>query len=182
MKLKVTTLLLAGTMAIFAQGPGPGRMFGGPGGGVMAVDAVKAYLALTDDQVAQLQELQKEEATAEQPQREQLMAKQESLRKLIDDGSTDTAAIAALQAEIKALQAQLTESRAKYRDQAKAILTGSQVTKLTALEEAAKLLPAITQAGGLNLLEQRGGMGMGMQGGPGGGMGPMRRTPTRNRQ
>jgi Spy/CpxP family protein refolding chaperone len=177
--LKVTTLLLAGTMAIWAQGPGMGRMGGGMGG-AMPVDAVKAYLALTDDQVAQLQELQKEEMTAEQPLREQMMTKQESLRKLIDDGSTDAAAIAALQADIKALQTQLSDSRAKYRDQAKAILTGSQATKLTALEEAAKLMPAIAQAGGLNLLEQRGGMGMGIQGGPGGMM-PMRRPATRSR-
>lgn len=176
---KLTTILLAGTMVVLAQGPGPG---GRMGGGAMAVDAVKSYLALTDDQVAQLQELQKEEATAEQPQREQMMAKQESLRKLMEEGSTDATGLAALQAEIKSLQAQLTESRAKYREQAKAVLTGSQVTKLTALEEAAKLMPAITQAGGLNLLEQRGGMGMMMQGAPGGGMNPMRRPPTRNRQ
>ncbi len=158
MKTRLTTLLLSGALALAAQTQ-PQRQ--------PDLTAVKSYLGLSDAQVTQLQSIRQSEMQANQSIRDQMVTKEKSLQQLLDSGSTDAAAIGTLEIAINALRKQLSDSRSNFRDQAKAVLTTDQQTKLKALQDAASLAPTIAEAGALGLLNSTGPFG----GGPG--MGPM---------
>jgi Spy/CpxP family protein refolding chaperone len=160
-RLIVAALALA--MGVWAQGPrGGGFGPGGPGGGMGMMaqggvagspDALKEYLALTDSQVTQLKELRTKRFEAAKPIMEQIRTKSQELRTLLDSANPDPAKVGQLTVEIKNLREQLKNLRTSDQDSALAILTPEQRTKLKALEDALKLMPAAHQAVGLGLLE-----------------------------
>jgi Spy/CpxP family protein refolding chaperone len=174
MKTTLLTLTAAATLA-FAQ----------PSGTPPAppVDAVKAYLSLTDDQITSIQTIQKTVRQANQSVAASIQTKQQALQTLLDAGTADAAAVGKLVIDIRTLNKQIETSMKAAQAQSIATLTADQKAKLTKLEEAAALRPEINQASSLGLLApQAGGPGMqggpggpGMQGGPGG-MAPLRRA------
>lgn len=171
-RLIVAALALA--LGAWAQGPrgggfGPGGSagmgapggMGGPGGmgmmgqGIAAAspDALKEYLALTDSQVTQLKDLRTKRFEAAKPIMEQIRTKSQELKTLLDGANPDPAKVGQLTVEIKQLREQVRNLRTSDQDAALAILTPEQKTKLKALEDALKLMPAAHQAVGLGLLE-----------------------------
>lgn len=166
MKRKIATLSFAAALlagALFAQ-----RGFRGPGRNGTP-DALKSYLELSDQQVQDLQNVEKSFRDAARPTMEQIRDKMQTLRETRRSGGDVTQ----LQSDLTTLQEQVKKLRDQYRDQSLAVLTETQKTKLTDLENALKLMPAAQEALGLNLLEAP--EGMGFPGGPGRGM--MRRRP-----
>ncbi len=183
MRLKAILLALVAAVA-FAQGPmGPGGP-GGPGTPSgqtpqMKFDELKAYLGLQDAQITQIQQIQKQAMESARTVMTQIRDKEQGLRDLLTKGTTDAAAVGKLVLEIDTLRKQIRKSRDTAHDAAVAVLFADQKTKLTALESAAKLAPAIAQAHALALLTPpaagQGGFGggMGPRFGMGSGMGPM---------
>jgi hypothetical protein len=175
---------------LLAQGPGfrPGPGFGlgvnAPAGVPPAPAALKDFLGLTDAQVTQLIEIRKSLPDVMKPFFEELRAKQTALREEMQKTNPDSAKVGALMVEMKAIREKARAAREKLDDQAKAVLTPDQKTKLAQLEAAQKLLPAIRQGVAFGLLDgpagdgaRRGaGAGLGFQarpGAPAAGMGLM---------
>lgn len=183
-------LPLAGLGVALAQMPGggprgpmgPGRMQGAQAP-VVQFTELKSYLNLTDAQVQQIQQAQKQTATDLQAIFTQVQDKQKALRALLDGGTTDAAAVGKLMLEINALHKQIQQAATTRQTTALSFLTGDQKTKLKSLEDALKLQPAIHQAMALGLLTPpqgaQGPRGMGLfgegpgMGGFGFGAGPM---------
>lgn len=113
---------------------------------------LKAYLTLTDSQVNQLQTLVQSERQANQTRVQEINTKEQQLRTLLNNNSNDAAALGRLLIDIQALRRQITTTSDNFRTQAIALLTDAQKPKLTALDAASKLAPAIRQAIGVNLL------------------------------
>ncbi|HEY3443303.1 MAG TPA: Spy/CpxP family protein refolding chaperone [Paludibaculum sp.] len=164
-RLILTLALAAGTL--LAQGPGgPGMgrgMMGGPGGpfagGMQGrgaalgnADALKTALGLTDAQVQQLRDLRTQQAEAAKPVMEQIRTKRQALAEAMKATSPDSVLIGQLMVDIRKLTDSLKSARADREAKALAILTPEQKTKLTALQEAQKLIPAVGQATALGLL------------------------------
>jgi Spy/CpxP family protein refolding chaperone len=142
----------------FAQGPvpppgpaGPGRRQGPPPGGTQAV---QQYLGLTDDQVQQIEKTRDAARTSTRDVADELRAREIEMRSVMESGSADAGAVGKLALEIEALRSQMTQAVATARQNVLALLTPEQHAKLQALEEAAKLRPAIDEAAGLGLLGQ----------------------------
>lgn len=179
MKMKAI-LLVVTAAAAFAQGPMMGR--GGPAGpgawgsqtAQPKFDELKAYLGLQDAQITQIQQIQKQAMESARTVMTQIQDKEKALRDLLTKGTTDAAGVGKLVLEIDTLRKQLQKSRDTAHQAAVAVLFADQKTKLSALEAAAKLAPAIAQAHALALLtppaEGQGGFGPGA--GMGLGMGP----------
>jgi len=149
------------------------------------LDELKAYLNLTDSQIQSLQQIRQQAITSQQTVFAQIQSKQQALHDLLEKGTSDALAVGKLMLDIRALQKQIEQAMTASRTQAVNSLTTEQKTKLAALEQAAKLRPAIEQATLLGLLEAP----LPGPGGPGGwGLGPMRNRfggralgPTRTR-
>lgn len=169
--MKIRTILavtmMAGTMlAQGPGGPGGGRRFGGPGGpgGPMAdgmagpraafanADALKTALGLTDTQVQQLRDLRTQQAEAAKPTLDQIRTKRQALAEAMKSASPDSALVGQLMVDIRKLGDSLKAARDTREASALALLTPDQKTKLTALQEAQKLMPAVAQATALGLL------------------------------
>ena len=169
----ITMIVFAGVT--FAQPPrGPGQ----PGQQQPRVDEVKAYLGLTDSQIQGLEQLRRTEMDSLQQSRQDIAQKQQALQQQIRNGSTDAAALGRMLLDIENLRKQITQKQGSFHDQAVAILTAAQKTKLKTLEDAQKLGPEIHEATALNLLVPQ----EGANGGPGpgprlGGPGPQRFHP-----
>ena len=118
------------TVALFAQGPGPG----GPRMHAQSTTHIQSYLNLTDAQISSLHELGQSERAALKPIFEQ----------------------AAASKDFASLRQQAAPIRASFQQQAQAVLTPAQKTQLAALENAASLMPAMHEAGALNLLAPKG--------------------------
>lgn len=161
MKLSIAIAVLCAA-SLCAQPQGPG----GPGLQAPSVDAVKAFLTLTDAQVTTLEQIRKSEDDASQTVRQDLDAKRQALQQLIGGGSTDASAIGSLTLQIAALRKQLDQNHANYQAQAVQSLSADQKAKLKALDDAAKLLAAVRQAAMLELLTPP------VPSGPNGGPGP----------
>jgi Spy/CpxP family protein refolding chaperone len=115
---------------------------------------LKTALDLTDEQVNQLKRLQQERITASQAVYTQISQKQKQLTDLLTAGSSDAATIGNLNIEIQRLRTQVnTQPPASIKDQALAVLTPDQKTKLEKLQEALNLRAAADQAAGMNLIE-----------------------------
>lgn len=152
----------------FRQHPGaPPAMAAAPG-----FTELKAYLNLTDSQIQSIQQAQQKAMESQRSVIEQIQSKHQTLQDLLDKGTTDAAAVGKLMIEIRTLQQQIEQARTATRTQLLGFLTTEQKTKLTALEQAAKLWPLIQQGAMLGLLEPPA-PGPGVFGGPGM-MGPMR--------
>lgn len=146
-------LIAAGCLAaaLFAQEPPPGpRMHGMFAAG--KTTAVQTYLNLTDAQIASLKQLRQSEGEALKPIFQQMAPMRRSLRAQQENGSADAATAAKAQQDRQALEQQIAPIRASFQQQALAVLTPEQKTKLAALQAAMALLPAIREAGALNLL------------------------------
>jgi Spy/CpxP family protein refolding chaperone len=124
-------------------------------------NAAKEYLSLTDTQVENLRALQQQFREESKPTFEQIRAKTGELREAIRQETPDGTLIAQLRSDIAALREQIHTKRTDYRTQSVNVLNADQQTKLAALEEALKLVPAAHGAAALNLLE---GPGMGFPG------------------
>ena len=145
MRMTLPVLFLCAA-ALVAQGPPPQP------GAAPPLDAVKQALGLTDAQITQLQQLQRDRAQAVQPIFQQMQTRQTSLADALKATAPDPAAVGRLVVEMEGLRKQIRDSSEKYQKQAVATLTAAQQTKLKALEDAAKLRDAIGQATALNLL------------------------------
>lgn len=148
MNLRFIPITLAAT-ALFAQGPGGPHMHRMAAG---RTTAAQSYLNLTDAQISQLKQLRQSEMAALKPIFQQIGPLRETLRTQEQSGSPDASAVGKLVLSIQALEQQTEPIRSSYQQQAQAVLTADQKTKLAALESAAALIPAIHEASGLNLL------------------------------
>jgi len=146
-------LALAQPPGHIAVGMGPG----GPGGMTFAiqgggVDALKAYLGLTDAQVQSLTSIQQQQQQAVKGVFEQIQTKETSLHDLLDKGGADAATIGKLMLDIDTLRKQAHTAGGASGDEVKALLTADQKTKLAALAEAAQVMPAVHEAMMLGLV------------------------------
>lgn len=166
-RLIITTLAAS---ALFAQGPPMHRM-----SEHARTTEVQSYLNLTDAQISSLQQLHQSERAALKPIMEQMGPLHQSLRTQSQSGNADATAVGKTVLSIQSLEQQAAPIRASFQQQALAVLTPEQKTKLAALQGAAALMPAIHEATALNLLtppngpEGRDGpgmMGRGRFGGP----------------
>jgi len=115
-------------------------------------DKVQSYLNLTDAQIQSLQQLRQSERAALKPILQQMEPLRESMHTQMRSGGADATAIGKAMLSMRSLEQQAEPIRSSFQQQALAILTADQKTKLAALESAASLMPAIHQATGLNLL------------------------------
>ena len=165
--MRFVTLLLTAGLAVcyaqppFARGAGPGP------DGAPVVEAVQTYLELTDAQLSGFQAIRETARTAAQPILEQIRAKTMALREAVESGNATAAG--QLQVEIQTLRDQIERIQASARDQAGALLTAAQKTKLATLVAAADLLGEVRGAGALGLIQgPEAGPGFGLgRGGPG---------------
>ena len=176
-KLRMMLPLAAMTIA-WAQPYGPGPQ-------APAFDNLKTYLGISDTTIQSIQQaIQKTQSTI-QPLVQQIGEKHRAVADLLAKGSTDAAAIGKLILDAEAIRKQIRTQHDALQSTAQSFLTADQKTKLKALEDAAKLAPAIHEAVGLHLVTGPegagpGGPGMGpgmgpgnMGGGRGPGVGPM---------
>lgn len=156
--MKIRLVLLTAVAAIaFAQGPGFGRrMMGGPGepgaGPAASYDNVKAYLNLTDAQITSLQAIQTQARTNGQQTRADIQTKQQALQTLLKQTSPDPTAVGKALLDLEAARAKLHTANSSLVDQAVAVLTADQKTKLQTLAAAEALQPQIHEATMLFLL------------------------------
>ena len=159
MNVRFIVITLAAS-ALFAQGPGGPRMHGMSE--PLKTKAVQSYLSLTDAQISSLQQLRQSEMAALKPIYDQMRPLHQSLRTQEGGANADATAVGKTVLSMKALEEQAAPIRASFQQQALAVLTAAQKTQLAALQSAAALMPAIHEAGALNLLtrpEGHGGFG-----------------------
>src|ERR1035438_6656744 len=134
MNIRLIVIALAAS-ALFAQGPGGPRMHR------MSEQAktteVQTYLNLTDTQISSLQQLRQSERAALKPIFQQMGPLHESLRTQSQSGSPDATAVGKLVLSIQSLEQQAEPIRSSFQQQALAVLTADQKTKLTTLQNAA---------------------------------------------
>lgn len=140
MKSSLMAMLAASLM--FAQAPAP-----------RTPEELKTALSLTDSQITRLQQVQQERIAANRTTFEQIHTKQKALDTALAQVAPDATTLGGLLLDIKALRTQIQASDDRYQQQALDVLSTDQRTKLKALEDAAKLEPAIRQAISLNLLD-----------------------------
>ncbi|HYZ84546.1 MAG TPA: periplasmic heavy metal sensor [Bryobacteraceae bacterium] len=132
-------------------------------------EELKAALGLSDSQITSLQGLQEQKATANRTTFETIRARQQTLETTLAQTNPDPTALGQLLVEIKTLRAQIQANDDRFRQQALALLTADQRTKLAPLESASKLQAAVGQAIAYGLLDAPArpqGVGIGI-GGPG---------------
>ena len=166
MNFRLVSVVLAST-AVFAQPPGgfrPHRML------AQKTTEVQSYLNLTAAQISSLQQLRQSEMAALKPIFQQAGPLRQSLRTQEQSSSADAAEVGKLVLSLRSLEQQAAPIRSSFQQQALAVLTADQKTKLAALESAAALMPAIHEATALNLLtppkEAEGPGGFGAEGMP----------------
>ena len=128
---------------------------------------LKAYLNLSDAQVASLGDLSKAQRDASRAVSTDVRSKHQAMNKAMRSGTTDSATLNATAQSIQAGEQKMQSIRAQYQAQAVAALTPAQQMKLKALTDAAALAPNIHQAAMLGLIDPPAG---GRDGGPGGAM------------
>jgi Spy/CpxP family protein refolding chaperone len=150
MKFRLISIVVLAAAAMCAQGPGGfrGRAMSAPA----KTAAVQSYLNLTDAQISTLQQLRQAEMAALKPIYQQSGPLRQSLRTAEQGSSADAAEVGKLVLSIRGLEQQAAPIRASYQQQALAVLTPAQKTQLAALQSAAALMPAIHEAGALNLM------------------------------
>lgn len=116
-------------------------------------DEIRQYLALSETQVAALEEVMRNRSQAEQQIHQQIAEKERQMYGLLQQGSNDASTIGRLMVDINNLRRQLPLNGAPYRTQALAALNDPQKAKLAPLVEAVKLQPSAWQAIQLNLID-----------------------------
>lgn len=129
--------------------------------GAMArnMNALKDALGLTDTQVQQLRDLQRQRAEAARPTMEQLRANRKALAEAMQAQSPDEARVGQLMVDGKKMRESMRAAGEEYRVKAQALLTPEQKAKLAELQQAGRKAGAARQAMGLGLLEPPRGMG-----------------------
>jgi hypothetical protein len=158
--LTLSALLFAGT--VFAQQGPPQRMPVERGG---ALQALKTYLSLSDDQVANLTTVEKAMRDALKPLAQELAAKTKALRDENQKPTPNPGVVAQLKQDIAGLRDQIKTQRAGFQKQLQAYLSPDQLASLTRLEEVLRLIPVARAAAALDLIDAPdgfGGAGMGM--------------------
>ena len=128
------------------------------------IDAVKAYLSLTDSQLASLATIRQNEMKAIQSIMQDIATREKALHDTLDKG-TDALAVGKQVLDIDALHKKAEQAHTDAQAQAAAVLTAAQKTKLAVLDAASKLRQEVQQAVMLDLLAPPQGGGTG---GPGG--------------
>jgi hypothetical protein len=113
---------------------------------------LKQALGLTDAQVRQLQEMQKEKQVQSQALYQQMAAKQKQLNDMLNADSTDALALGNLEIEVAKLRKQA-GTQPPIKGQALAVLNDAQRAKLADLQNALKLQRAAGEAMGLGLID-----------------------------
>lgn len=108
-------------------------------------DALRQALGLTDAQVQQLQQMQKEHAASNQAVFQQMAAKQKQLSEALNSGSSDAFTIGQLELDMANLRKQ-TNSNSNNHDRVMALLDDSQRVKLATLEKVMQLQRAVNEA------------------------------------
>src|SRR5207237_943691 len=114
---------------------------------------LKAQLTLTDSQVTQLRKLLDDRNAVLQDHYRKIYEKQAELDNLLKNGSRDLNLIGQLTLDIHTLSTQPPPAGDQWRQQALAILTGEQRTKLSPLDQSMKLATPAYQAVTLNLID-----------------------------
>ena len=184
MKMKLALLTAVASLAMAQGMRGPMGMGPGGGGAAPTFDNIKTYLTLTDSQLTAIEAIRTSARTANQQTLTDLRTKETALQTLLKSTNPDPAAVGKLMVDIQALRATLHTANTSLTDQAVALLTPDQKTKLATLAAAAALQPQIREASMLLLLTPPtppagemgpAGMGHGMMGHGMMGMGPGRR-------
>jgi Spy/CpxP family protein refolding chaperone len=141
---------------LLAQGPGPGGMRGQGAPGRPALEAVKAALELSDQQVQQLVQLRKEEQEILQPLRQQVQEKRKALREAREAANPNPAAVGQAVLDLQKLTGQIRTVNETYHTKALSLLDATQKEKLQTLEQATERVMRARQAANgarvLNLL------------------------------
>lgn len=116
------------------------------------VDALKAYLNLTDSQVQALQQIHQQDRQANRVTIQKMRQTQANLDDLLQKGGADAATTGRMVLDIQEMQSSLKKTRGAFNAQAASTLTPEQKTKLAALQAALQLMPAIHEASSFGLL------------------------------
>ena len=171
--MKTTTLAvcLYGLTVFTAAAQGPPQRQSPP------VSALKDALNLTDGQLTQLRTLQQNRIQANRQLQDQLAERQRTLEQTLRQSAPDAATVGNLVLDANKLRKQIQTNDETNRSMAANVLTADQKKKLTDLDNALKLRPAIEQALALGLLTPpadagfgAGPMGFGSRRPPGGEM------------
>ncbi len=150
--MRTVIVLLAAAASMFAQ-----AVPGGPASPNYVryqptYDEVKGVLNLTDDQIAQLKQMQQDKMASTQAFYTKMADKQKELNKLLEDNSSDPAKVGQLMLELQQLRKQPPPGGTDVHDKAVAVLNHDQKLKLARMEEAQKMRGAVDQAMQLGLL------------------------------
>jgi hypothetical protein len=157
MKLKAIWVLITfvgGSVLCCAQPPAP------------PVDAVKAYLGLTDSQITSLTAIRQQEMMAAQTIQQALASKSKALQAALEGGTTDAMTLGTQLLDIEAQRKKLDQLQSTAQGQAASVLSTLQQAKLATLVDASKLREDVQQAGILGLIALPPGAGPGGPGGP----------------
>lgn len=113
---------------------------------------MKTYLALTDSQVQELQNIRSQVRSSASTLRQQIAEKQRSLNEAVAAGSSSAAELGQYLLDIQSLRKQISDAEAGVQAQAVAVLTADQKAKLQTLVDAAALQRNIRQAEALGLI------------------------------
>jgi Spy/CpxP family protein refolding chaperone len=130
--LLTLTLLLVFGVAQVASAGGWG-WGGGSGPRILSADnwtSLADTLGLTDEQAAQMQELQKNMYNQTQSLRDQLREKMFALRQLMWQKNVDKATVEARMQEVNDLRSQLYSQKQAARQQMQSVLTQDQLAKI----------------------------------------------------
>jgi Spy/CpxP family protein refolding chaperone len=149
-------ILIAGS--VFAQ-QGPRRKVAGSE--AFALQGLKNYLNLSDDQVSSLKTVEAQMRDALRPMIQELTTKTRALRDENQKPSPDAAVVNQLKEEIAGQRDQIRTQRADFQKQLQGILNADQLASLADLSQALRLLPVARAAAALDLIDSAGGAGVG---------------------
>ncbi len=143
-------LLVLPAAVLLAQSPPPAPRPVAPA--KPAIQPVRVALNLTDQQVQQLLQLRREQQEALRPIREQMKEKQQTLQAALKSGGSDPTTVGQLTLDMRTLREQVRKINEDYHNRAVALLDSTQRERLTQLQRALRLRPAVDAATTLNLL------------------------------
>jgi Spy/CpxP family protein refolding chaperone len=116
------------------------------------VDAVKAYLGLTDSQINSLTTIRQQQMSSAQTIQQAIAAKTKALQDALNSGTTDATTLGTQLLDIAAQRKKLDQLQTSAQAQAASALTAVQQAKLATLVDASKLREDVQQAGVLGLI------------------------------
>ncbi|MCP5113178.1 MAG: periplasmic heavy metal sensor [bacterium] len=173
---RILILTCAMATVLAAQTPPP-EGEGRRGRGGRGMEALQTALGLDETQIQQLQEARRSSFEAQRPIMEEIRAKSEEMRTMVESTTPDPAVLGTLVIQINGLRQQIKDNHDATHQQLVNLVNGwGAGAKLADLQQAAELQRAAGQARALGLLEPpeegRGNRGARGSGGPGGPRGP----------